>query len=238
MNTNKFLLGGLVAVIAIVSVQISNQLLIQDLIEKVDSVAIPQQAAVITALDTKTITPPLLIENTCLKTTINQSFGTNMKQAVEQKISIMATCDKTTINDLVLGFSSSSQDVLKKLQIKDSATGKIYPVETKEVRQFKSTTNQTSFGVVSKIPLEISLAKNATRTFSLTTLNTDVQMNLAASTITSNGIKSLISYTNYGPGNGGGPLGIPIWLLNAWCDTFGGPWTANGGAYTCSDAVF
>ncbi len=64
MNTNKFLLGGLVATIAIVSVQITNQLQIQELIEKVET--IPQQAAVVTALDTKTITPPLLIETPVL----------------------------------------------------------------------------------------------------------------------------------------------------------------------------
>lgn len=227
MNTNKFLLGGLVATIAIVSVQITNQLQIQELIEKVET--IPQQAAVVTALDTKTITPPLLIENTCLKSTITQSFGTNMKQAVDQKISLTATCDKTTVNELILGFSSLSKESLNNLQIKNITTGKVHPVEIKGITENTSDVGQKFFGTVSKVTINSPLAKNTTHTFSLVSTTYDVQIYIPATGVTVNGTKSLVSYSDYN----NGPASIPRWILNWWCDNVGGTWTANGGTYAC-----
>lgn len=235
MNTNKFLLGGLVAIIAIVSVQISNQLQIQDLIEKIDSVAIPQQAAVVTAVETKT-SVPTLSENTCLKSTITQSFGTNMKQVVDQKISLTATCDKTTVNELIIGFSSIKKDSLKNLQIKDGTTGKIYPLEFKDGEDFVD--NGSSFGAVSKMNINSSFAKNTSRTFSLVSPTADVQMYIMGTTVTTNGASMLISYSDYTSGNGDTPAPTPIWLLNWRCKRHGGPWTANNGTYTCTDAAF
>lgn len=239
MNTNKFLLGGLVATIAIVSVQITNQLQIQGLIEKIDSVAIPQQAAVVTAVETKT-SIPTLSENTCLKSTITQSFGTNMKQSVEQKLTVTATCDKTVLNEIMLGFSAISKESLMNLQLKETVTGKIYPIVLKSTKEEVANNGQKFFVATYKLATNLNLTKNSARTFSLVRTPSDVQMYIPAVTISTSDTKNLIPYSNYTLNTNSGPISIPIEVLNELCDTYGGPWTIISGTtvFTCTDAVF
>lgn len=130
MNTNKFLLGGLLATIAIVSVQISSQLQIQQLIEKVET--IPQQAAVVTAVETKTTTPfvsPLTQAepNPCIATTttINQGIGATVYPS--KNYAIQSTCDTQSVKMTFMIFAKNESD-LANITVTEKETGMKFPV--------------------------------------------------------------------------------------------------------------
>lgn len=137
MNTNKFLLGGLVAIIAIVSVQITNQLQIQDLIEKIDSVAIPQQAAVITATQTTTpfVSPLAPAEsNPCIATTttINQGIGATVYPS--KNYTLQTTCDTQSVKITFMIFAKNESD-LANITLTEKETGVKFPVALDKTRK-------------------------------------------------------------------------------------------------------
>ncbi len=211
MNTNKFLLGGLVATIAIVSVQITNQLQIQELIEKVET--IPQQAAVVTAVETKTFTAspaPTPIENTCLKTSTTTTFGTNTAQTPVEKFSLTTTCDNTKINTLIVGLSTKTTEVLKTTTLKDETTGKTYPIEILKTEQ-QNLNGMTFFASIGKISIESTINKNTPRTYALKSA-TDTTFYLWATDVTIGTNKISIPYNMYGWVNGDLSAGhSPFW---------------------------
>lgn len=221
MNTNKFLLGGLVATIAIVSVQITNQVQIKELIEKVDTVAMKNTAAVISATESPTtgevtIIPTAPIDNTCLKTTTTQMFGTSTKQASSQKFVVTPTCDKTTINNLGFGLLSSTKESLSNLQLKEEETGKTYAIQALGIEPYTTSEGKAVFGAAAKVVLNTAGSKNVSRTYSLIS-SPDVQAYIMASSVTASGNMMTIPYSIYGGGPGSGPQGIPLWWHRIRC---------------------
>lgn len=166
MNTNKFLLGGLVATIAIVSVQITNQLQIQDLIEKVDSVAIPQQAAVITATQTTTpfVSPLAPADpNPCIATTttINQGIGATVYPS--KNYTLQTTCDTQSVKVTFMIFAKTEND-LANITLTEKETGMKFPVTLDKTRKVNDADLENfPFFTTGTVDLKQNTWKNGTQ---------------------------------------------------------------------------
>lgn len=213
MNTNKFLLGGLVATIAIVSVQITNQLQIQELIEKVET--IPQQAAVVTALDTKIFTAtsvPTPIENTCVTTETKELYGVNTSISPTRSISIKVLCDKIQPKSIEFILVTKNKEMLTNIYMKEKESNKTFLVTIGTQENIGSDTGELILAKGSITLGATTWNKSTTHTFSLSNAeNTVTAIPYSFNLTTATSTPLNILYGGYNNSNAN-PVSLFSWL--------------------------